>query len=197
MEFTGNVELLKMSKLAIIGSRKASLFEEDTAKKAAKAYASEGKVIVSGLAIGIDTAAMRAAVEANGKVIAVLSTSKEEPIYPKENNQLAHDIVSSGGLLIHCFPANTERNSTLFKSRLVERDYILAAISDIIIAVSDSPVITGGTRHAIHGGIKYKKEVYQLGSSYQLRHPQVSGVYTGCYEFDLSTLLNIIKSVTG
>jgi DNA processing protein len=89
--FQGTWELAETRCVAVVGSRTAT---EDGLRRAAKisrALVEKGFTVVSGLALGIDSAAHTAAIEAGGATIAVIGT----PIgvyYPKENEQLQRRI---------------------------------------------------------------------------------------------------------
>lgn len=84
--------------VALVGSRRATIYGLEVCKRLAGGLASMGIVIVSGLARGIDSAAHRGALEASGRTIAVLGSGLNV-IYPAENKRLADEIISSGALL--------------------------------------------------------------------------------------------------
>ena len=90
--------------LAIIGARNASTYGLSCAHRLAREVASQGIVIVSGLARGIDTAAHRGALE-GGYTVAVCGTGLDS-VYPRENRELADSITSNGALLSE-FPLAT------------------------------------------------------------------------------------------
>ena len=99
--YKGAIQPNDSSGIAIIGTRKAS----DPALKAAEKFAqelAEAKIpVISGLASGIDTAALRGSVAANGRTIAVIGTGIDR-YYPPENHKL-QDEISEKGLLISQF----------------------------------------------------------------------------------------------
>src|SRR3989339_1054673 len=84
--------------IAIVGTRKASRYGLEIAKKLARELAGMGITIVSGLASGIDTAAHEGALEAGGRTLAVFGTGVDV-IFPAENRGLAQNIAKSGALL--------------------------------------------------------------------------------------------------
>ena len=101
--------------VAIVGTRKASHYGRDCAERLAYELAQAGFVIVSGLALGIDTAAHRGAIKAGGRTVAVLGGGLDS-IYPAENAKLA-DEVSVHGAVISEFPVGRQPDKTTFAIR--------------------------------------------------------------------------------
>ncbi len=83
-------------KIAIVGTRKATEQGRTLARELAKKLSEKGIIIVSGLAMGIDTAAHEGAVAAQGKTIAVLANGLDS-IYPRQNENLARKILEFDG----------------------------------------------------------------------------------------------------
>ena len=119
----GNTELLNSNCISIIGARECSEEGFKLAKKFSKELSKNGFCIVSGMAVGIDTAAHIGALEATGETIAVLPCGFNN-IFPKENEELFKDIVKSG-LAITEYEENTKANSKKF----VERNRIVSGLS--------------------------------------------------------------------
>jgi len=105
--------------LAIVGTRRASRYGLETARKLAFELASLGITIVSGLASGIDTAAHQGALEAKGRTLAVFGCGVDV-IFPAENRDLAKQIESSGALISE-FPmgARTEKGNFPRRNRVI------------------------------------------------------------------------------
>lgn len=85
-------------KLAIVGSRNPTPQGEVNARQFARAFASAGLCIVSGLALGIDGAAHDGALLGGGTTIAVVGTGLDR-VYPKKNLPLAHRIARQGMII--------------------------------------------------------------------------------------------------
>jgi len=98
----GDLSLFKIPAIAIVGCRHASVYGMTTAERLAQDLAQYPLSIVSGLAKGIDTAAHRGALRAQGKTIAVLGTGLKH-VYPAENKKL-FDVIAREGLLLSEFP---------------------------------------------------------------------------------------------
>ncbi|MGN6183056.1 MAG: DNA-processing protein DprA, partial [Thermoanaerobaculia bacterium] len=105
LHFRGDISLLAKPCIAIVGSRRASPYAINVAQQLATQLAASGLVIVSGLARGIDAAAHKSALDANGKTVAVLGTGIDL-VYPPANRKLFERIASEG-LIVTEFPPGT------------------------------------------------------------------------------------------
>ncbi len=94
----GDVSVLNDLSVAIVGSRKASLYGISTANQIASRLAEYGFIIVSGLARGIDTAAHKGALQGKGKTIGVLGHGFSY-VYPPENKELYEETASHGAII--------------------------------------------------------------------------------------------------
>ena len=88
--------------LAVIGTRACTEAGRRRALKLARALAGEGVTVVSGLALGIDTAAHEGALAANGRTVAVVGTGLDT-VYPAENRGLHDAILEKGGAIVSQF----------------------------------------------------------------------------------------------
>lgn len=114
----GDVSLMSSFCFSVVGPRKASDYGLQVTADIVGQLATNGLTIVSGLALGIDSAAHRATLTAKGKTIAVFGTGVDDAsIYPAENLHLAHEIVESGGLLLSEYPPGTEGRPFTFPTR--------------------------------------------------------------------------------
>ena len=80
----------------------------------ARDLAERGVTVVSGFARGIDAAAHRGALEANGRTVAVLGTGIDE-VYPRDHKKLAAEILDRGGALVSQFPWARLRSRKTFR----------------------------------------------------------------------------------
>jgi DNA processing protein len=101
--------------VAVVGSRKASHYATECAKKLSFQMAYAGLTVVSGLARGIDTAAHQGALAARGRTIAVIGSGLGE-LYPPENAALADRIAESGAVISE-FPIETKPDRQTFPIR--------------------------------------------------------------------------------
>lgn len=102
---TGELDVLQTPALAIVGARSATPQGAATAEAFARSLGEAGLTIVSGLALGIDTAAHRGALAGGAPTIAVVGTGADR-VYPARNRELAHTIARQGVILSE-FPLGT------------------------------------------------------------------------------------------
>jgi len=102
----GERALLSGPQLAVVGSRNPTPMGRENAHAFAKSLAAAGVTVTSGLALGIDGAAHRGALEAGGTTVAVAGTGLDR-VYPARHRELAHEIVGHGGALVSEFPLGT------------------------------------------------------------------------------------------
>jgi len=98
LDIEGSILPCDAGAVAIVGSRKPTLYGIKLAEKVAETAVKSGKTVISGLARGIDTESHRAALKYGGRTIAVLSTGINV-IYPEENIGLAEEIKHSGAVI--------------------------------------------------------------------------------------------------
>lgn len=105
--------------IAIVGSRRTTLYGQSVAKKLGAELAERGFCVVSGLARGIDTAAHEGALSVGGRTAAVLGTGLDI-IYPPENLQLYRRIAEVGAILSEFpFGRRADRQSFAMRNRIV------------------------------------------------------------------------------
>jgi DNA processing protein len=102
--------------IALVGSRRTSLYGQEMARKLAYQLARVGVTVVSGLARGIDTHAHRGALQAKGRTVAVTGCGIDV-VYPPENKELADEIVAKGGAVVSEFPFGVTPDRQTFPMR--------------------------------------------------------------------------------
>lgn len=138
--------------VSIIGTRKPSAYGQEVAYKLAYDLAKRGVVVVSGLALGIDAIAHRAALDAGGTTIAIMPGGLDE-FYPRTNYRLAERIVASGGALL----SEYEAGERPYKANFVARNRIVAAIADGVLVIEAAT--KSGTIHTAGFALDYGRPV--------------------------------------
>ncbi len=128
--------------LAMVGTRKATRSGYDLAFKTAADLGARGFTIISGLALGIDTAAHKGAVSTGTRTIAIMAGGLDG-IYPPQNKKLADEILDSGGYLISEQPPGTPP----YKHNFLQRNRIISGLSMATIVV-EAPKISGAINTA-------------------------------------------------
>jgi len=110
--------------ISIVGTRAHSDYGRNSAQKFTADLVREGFVIVSGLALGIDSISHRTAIENGGITVAVLGSGVDK-IYPSSNYRLAQDILSSNGAIVSAFPLGTQP----FPHHFPRRNMVIAGLT--------------------------------------------------------------------
>ena len=101
--------------VAIVGTRRATVYGRQAAEELAEGIARNGVTVVSGLARGIDSIGHRAALAAGGRTVAVLACGLDL-VYPPEHLRLAQEIAEQGAL-VSDYPPGTQPRSEYFPRR--------------------------------------------------------------------------------
>jgi DNA processing protein len=96
--FRGQIEERDEWAVAVVGTRRASVYGKEATRMIATGLAQAGVTVISGMARGIDTVAHRACLDAGGRTIAVLGCGVDV-VYPRENARLAAEIAGRGALV--------------------------------------------------------------------------------------------------
>jgi DNA processing protein len=111
----GSIDLLRAPAIAVVGSRNATAQGVNNAENFSKSLSQSGLCIVSGMALGIDTAAHHGGLAGAGKSVAVVGTGLDR-VYPARNKELAHQLAQHGALVSE-FPLGTPALATNFPRR--------------------------------------------------------------------------------
>lgn len=164
----GNRHLLARPQLAIVGSRRASPPALDNAAAFARCLAKAGFTITSGLALGIDGAAHRAALEAKGGTIAVLGTGLEK-LYPQSHRGLAKAMIEGGSAVVSEFPLDAGPVAANFP----RRNRIISGMSLGVLVVEAS--LASGSLITARLALEQCREVYAIPGS--IHHPGAKGCH--------------------
>lgn len=161
--YKGNYEcLMNENIVAIVGTRNPTENGTRVSYKTSEYFANLGYSIVSGLAVGCDTYAHKAAIDYKKSTIAVMPCGLDS-IVPKVNNNLANNILESGG----CLVSEYECGSTVSKYNYVNRNRIQSGLSKAIIVIETSE--KGGTIETVNFGMKQNKIIacYDCDKDYE------------------------------
>lgn len=151
--FIGSIPVDHKKTVAIVGTRKPTSYGKEVTHTLAYDLAKHGVVIVSGLALGIDGIAHRAALEAKGTTVAVLANSVDY-IYPRSHQALADQIIANGGAILSEYePPTTPR-----VYQFLARNRIISGLSDAII-ITEAAIRSGTLSTATHA-LEQGKEVF-------------------------------------
>lgn len=153
--FIGKLPETRQPSLAIVGSRKPTPYGKEVTHRFAYDLARRGVVIISGLALGVDGIAHRAALEADGTTIAVLGNGLSN-VYPASHHQLAKQITSHGGALLSEYEPDTPARGYQF----LERNRIVSGLSDAIL-ITEAAIRSGTMSTAAHA-LEQGKDVFVI-----------------------------------
>lgn len=143
--------------VGVVGTRRPSNYGKDAAREIASSLARNNIAIVSGMAIGIDSIAHRAALETGTPTIAVLGNGlNEDVIYPKENIELARQICASNGALISEYEPTQKPELWTFP----QRNRIIAGIAKAVIVIEAGE--KSGALITARFATEYGREVFTL-----------------------------------
>jgi DNA processing protein len=144
------------SAVAVIGTREPNAYAEQMTQKLVHELASHREtLIVSGLALGVDSIAHKAALHEQLRTVAVLANGLDS-IYPKANAKLAKDILGAGGLLL----SETPTGRGVSKFNLVARDRLQSGLSLATFLMQSS--YAGGSMHTALFTLQQKRTLIAL-----------------------------------
>lgn len=156
----GNLLKSDEKAISIVGTRKASHYGKEIARKLAYELAALGITIVSGMATGIDAAAHNGALEAGGRTLAVFGCGVDV-IYPSINKQLAEKIETSGALVSE-FPMGADPD----KGSFPRRNRVIAGLSMGTIVIEGH--YTSGAMITAKYALDQGREVFAVPGNVEL-----------------------------
>lgn len=152
--YKGNASLNADRILSVVGTRKNTLYGRHTCEAMIEGLSSNGVLIVSGLAFGIDSIAHRAALAANLPTVAVLAHGLDR-LYPSQNKPLARKMIEQGGLVTD-FRSNTNPDRQHFP----RRNRITAGLCDALLVIESGS--SGGSLITASIANSYQKDVFAV-----------------------------------
>ena len=148
----GEISALEHPAVAVVGTRDPTSFGAAAAERLGANLGAKGFVVVSGLALGCDTAAHEGCLQSRGITVAVLAHGVDY-VYPAKNRKLASSIIEGRGALVSEYAPGTKPRPSYF----VERDRLQTALSlGVIIVETD---VEGGTMHTAGFAVKQKRRL--------------------------------------
>ena len=141
--------------IAVVGTRGNTDYGENVTKRFTSDLARHGFVIVSGLAMGIDSIAHRTALELNGITVAVLG-SGVDVITPFSNHRLAQEIIQSDGAVISAYPLGTPAR----KHHFPERNAIISGLCQGVLVTEGG--CHSGALHTAKAAHEQGREVFAV-----------------------------------
>lgn len=151
----------KTMNIAIIGLLNPNLQTLKIEDKIVDEFLKNDAVIISGLALGCDSIAYRRAIRENGVTVAILPSTIDN-VLPKENKELAEEIVNGGGLLVSEYYEEVKSPKEL-NNRYIKRDRLQALFSDMVVLTASyskddtktNKKKDSGSRHAMNKAKEY------------------------------------------
>jgi DNA processing protein len=148
-------EIPKSKSVSIVGTRDADDWGKQRTFEISRMAAENGNVVVSGLALGIDTQAHLGCLEGNGKTVAILACDVRFPT-PKSNIPLADRILENNGCVIAEVPPGTETEA----GNLIARNRLQAAWSSTLIVTQSG--VPSGTLHTVRFALELGRKLLVL-----------------------------------
>lgn len=152
--YKGTADLNAARIVGIVGTRNATEYGRDMCQKIVEGLADMGVLIISGLALGIDSCAHKSSLQCGIPTVGVLGHGLDR-IYPAQNKALAGKMIENGGLITE-FPSNTKPDRENFP----QRNRIIAGMCDALIVVEAAS--SGGALITAEIANSYNRDVFAV-----------------------------------
>ena len=153
----GQPELLSKTSIAVVGSRNATTQGTINAKQFSSSLSHSGLTIVSGLALGIDTAAHLGGLDGQGSTIAVIGTGIDI-VYPARNQDLAHRIAEQG-----CIVSEYSLGTPSIAANFPRRNRLISGLSQGVLVIEAAA--HSGSLITARMAIEQNREVFAIPGS--------------------------------
>ena len=167
--YKGDLSVTQKQAVAIIGTREPSPEGVAAGEFISAQFAQCGFNIVSGLALGCDTAGHTGALSVPGGSTTAFLAHGLDSVYPPENKKLADSILDNGGLLMSEYAIGMGVN----RYNLVARDRLQAGLADATIVIQTG--IHGGTMHAVNATLQAGKPLFVVDYSKPVLSDKIQG----------------------
>ncbi len=189
-------ELMRQDRcaVAVVGTRQASVYGREVARRVATDLARNGVTVVSGLALGVDAIAHAAALEAGGRTISVLGSGVDQ-LYPTQNRKIAQAMMTQGAVISE-YPLGTKPEASNFPPR----NRVISGLSLCVVVVEAGQ--RSGALITAKFAAEQSRDVYAVPGS--ILHPGSAGcnqlIQDGAYPLlsvdDLLGQLDLQRVVT-
>ncbi|MBK3505930.1 DNA-protecting protein DprA [Pseudomonas sp. MF6747] len=146
----GELYACPLRSVAIIGTREPTPHGEVITRRVTEYFVENQWSVVSGLALGCDGLAHKAALDSGGHTVAVLAHGLQM-IAPSQHRKLAEDILEGGGALISEYPFGRK----VFSQQYVKRDRTQAGMAQGVVMIQSD--VKGGSLHASRAALDYER----------------------------------------
>lgn len=162
----GELSVLSLPVMAMVGTRRPTREGQDNAVRFARDLVGKGFCIASGMALGVDGAAQRAALQAGGATIGVLGCGVDV-IYPPRHASLFRELLAGAGLLISEHPPETRAHPRFFP----RRNRLITGLSQGVLVVEAAE--KSGSLVSARLALEQNREVFAIPGS--IHNPQSEG----------------------
>ncbi len=151
--YRGDLDPLMGKCVSVVGSRKASMQGVEVTQRICRELSEAGVTIISGFAVGIDTAAHEGCLEGPSPTVAVLGSGLDLD-YPIDNVELKERIIRRGGALLSEYPPGFHANRQVFQVR----NRIISGLGKALLMMESK--IRSGSTLTVHHALDQGKEVF-------------------------------------